>query len=216
MDDATAFLLRRLRAIGGGAGYIDPDELLKLGTDVGGFDKRLEEHVVGQGWFRETPAKATGRWVRPRGARRLLGGIGLSHRRQPAVGRPRARRRRAGRRRDRAAGPARWSMPSRTMPGSMIRAMLEAYRRTLEKTMAQARSMGEVVADGGDPADRVARRRRRLGRRAGPPEGGRARPRADGRRRRAGVAPLGYLPLGTARGGSGGGSGGGRGGWARA
>ena len=27
----------------------------------------------------------------------------------------------------------------------MIRAMLEAYRRTLEKTMAQARSMGEVV-----------------------------------------------------------------------
>lgn len=38
------------------------------------------------------------------------------------------------------------SMPSRTMPGAMIRAMLEAYRRTLQKTMAQARSMGEVVA----------------------------------------------------------------------
>ena len=37
------------------------------------------------------------------------------------------------------------SMPARTMPGAMIRAMLEAYRRTLEKTMAQARSMGEVV-----------------------------------------------------------------------
>ena len=36
-------------------------------------------------------------------------------------------------------------MPSVTRDGAMIRAMLEAYRRTLEKTMAQARSMGEVV-----------------------------------------------------------------------
>ena len=31
------------------------------------------------------------------------------------------------------------------MAGAMIRAMLAAYRRTLEKTMAQARSMGQVV-----------------------------------------------------------------------
>ena len=38
------------------------------------------------------------------------------------------------------------AMPAVTKDGSMIRAMLEAYRRTLEKTMAQARSMGEVVA----------------------------------------------------------------------
>ena len=43
------------------------------------------------------------------------------------------------------------SMPSRTMPGAMIRAMLEAYRRTLEKTMAQSRSMGEVVRDAAIP-----------------------------------------------------------------
>jgi hypothetical protein len=43
------------------------------------------------------------------------------------------------------------SMPARTMPGAMIRAMLEAYRRTLEKTMAQARSMGEVVATSAIP-----------------------------------------------------------------
>jgi hypothetical protein len=31
----------------------------------------------------------------------------------------------------------------------MVRAMLAAYRRTLEKTMAQARSMDEVVAEAG-------------------------------------------------------------------
>ncbi|HEY6057031.1 MAG TPA: hypothetical protein VIV06_03315 [Candidatus Limnocylindrales bacterium] len=37
------------------------------------------------------------------------------------------------------------AMPARTMPGAMIRAMLAAYRRTLERTMAQARSMQQVV-----------------------------------------------------------------------
>ena len=35
------------------------------------------------------------------------------------------------------------------MPGAMIRAMLAAYRRTLEKTMAQSRSMDQVVAKAG-------------------------------------------------------------------
>ena len=40
-------------------------------------------------------------------------------------------------------------MPSVTMPGAMIRAMLAAYRRTLQKTMAQARSMEQVVEDAG-------------------------------------------------------------------
>jgi hypothetical protein len=35
------------------------------------------------------------------------------------------------------------------MSGAMIRAMLAAYRRTLRKTMEQARSMDEVVATSG-------------------------------------------------------------------
>ena len=42
-------------------------------------------------------------------------------------------------------------MPAVTMPGAMIRAMLAAYRRTLEKTMAQARSMQQVVDEAGLP-----------------------------------------------------------------
>ena len=42
-------------------------------------------------------------------------------------------------------------MPARTQPGAVIRAMLEAYRRTLEKTMAQARSMGQVVTESAIP-----------------------------------------------------------------
>ena len=42
-------------------------------------------------------------------------------------------------------------MQAVTLPGAMIRAMLAAYRRTLEKTMAQARSMDQVVAEAGLP-----------------------------------------------------------------
>ena len=41
------------------------------------------------------------------------------------------------------------AMPAVTMPGAMIRAMLAAYRRTLQKTMAQARSMQQVVDEAG-------------------------------------------------------------------
>jgi hypothetical protein len=40
-------------------------------------------------------------------------------------------------------------MPAVTMAGAMIRAMLAAYRRTLQKTMAQARSMQQVVDEAG-------------------------------------------------------------------
>jgi hypothetical protein len=42
-------------------------------------------------------------------------------------------------------------MPAVTISGSMIRAMLAAYRRTLQKTMEQARSMDQVVAEAGLP-----------------------------------------------------------------
>jgi uncharacterized membrane protein YgcG len=38
-------------------------------------------------------------------------------------------------------------MPQRTMAGAMIYAMLAAYRRTLQKTMEQARSMNQVVQE---------------------------------------------------------------------
>jgi hypothetical protein len=41
------------------------------------------------------------------------------------------------------------AMPAVTMSGAMVRAMMAAYRRTLQKTMAQARSMDQVVAEAG-------------------------------------------------------------------
>ena len=41
------------------------------------------------------------------------------------------------------------SMPAVTMSGAMVRAMLAAYRRTLQRSMAQARSMQQVVSEAG-------------------------------------------------------------------
>jgi uncharacterized membrane protein YgcG len=144
MDDATCFLLGKLTGLGGSRGYVEPDDLLKLGSDVSQFDTRLEQHLVGQGWYRERPSAVKGRWAGRGTGLFILGilavilGINL-----PSSGVVLL-----------AASlivsgiGVIWigtAMPARTKEGSIIRAMLEAYRRTLEKTMAQARSMGEVA-----------------------------------------------------------------------
>ncbi len=144
MDGATHFLHTRLTSLGGHDGSIDPEHLLKLGSDVGDFNQRLEKHVVEQGWFTEAPARATGRWT---GRGVLTGVLGVVvlvvAANVPSDGLT-------------VVGAALLvsaaamvvlarSMPARTMPGAMVRAMLEAYRRTLVRTMAMSRSMGEVV-----------------------------------------------------------------------
>ena len=102
------------------------------------------------GWVVEKPSRVVARWVgkgipRDRRGRRgdLLLGVNL-----PASGLDDHRWRR-----DRPAASSsassRPAMPSVTMPGAMVRAMLAAYRRTLEKTMQQARSMQQVVDQAG-------------------------------------------------------------------
>ena len=212
-DEATDFLLQRLRSIGGGAGLIDNKELLKLGSDVGGFDKRLEEHVVRQGWFTEPPGKATSRWV-GRGILAIIAGaitlfvaFNLPSDGLTIVGGALI-----------AAGIVMLilasSMPSRTMPGAVIRAMLEAYRRTLEKTMAQARTMGDVVEQAAiplieSPDDAVV---------WGVALGLQAEVEEVLQRTaedvKSGVAPFGYFPAWYGSSGGGGDSGGGSGGWA--
>jgi uncharacterized membrane protein YgcG len=150
MDGGTEFLLRHLRSIGGSAEYIDPDEIVEFGKDVAGFERRVEEHCVQQGWFRERPAQAKSRW-RGRGALMFVLGIvaivigaNLPSSGVLLVGAALV-----------ASGIGLFVvagvMPSVTRDGSMIRAMLEAYRRTLDKTMAQARSMEQVVATSAIP-----------------------------------------------------------------
>jgi uncharacterized membrane protein YgcG len=131
-------------------GYIEPDDLPKFGTSVSTFDSRLETHVVKNGWMVEKPSKVVNRWV-VRGILAIVAGVvalvigfnvpiaGLVLIGGAAI----------------AGGlvitvMAR-GMPSVTMPGAMIRAMLAAYRRTLHKTMEQARSMQQVVDEAGLP-----------------------------------------------------------------
>ncbi len=125
-------------------GYIEPSELLKLGEKVSGFQEALEDHVVTKGWFREAPRRAMNRWfvigalVAMAGGLGIFAGLMLESAGFFLVGISAV-----------AAGVITLLiapfMPAVTLPGAMIRAMLAAYRRTLEKTMAQARSMDQVV-----------------------------------------------------------------------
>jgi uncharacterized membrane protein YgcG len=143
---AEELALRDLRSIGGTSegSYIDPEDVTKFGEKVAGFDRALESHVVARGWFARQPSKVVTAWaIRgvvaivvasiafvaglaiPFAGLTLIGGAGI------------------------VGGVvvilfAR-SMPAVTMSGAMVRAMLAAYRRTLQHTMAQARSMQQVV-----------------------------------------------------------------------
>jgi uncharacterized protein len=146
LSKAETYLDKSLHSIAAGATYLEPEDILKLGERVPEFDQKIEEHVTERKWMAERPAEVTSRW-RGRGtvavaAGIVVGAIGLyipiSGLLVVAV----------------AFGLggiaiimlAAW-MPAVTMPGAMLRAMLAAYRRTLEKTMAQARSMQQVVDD---------------------------------------------------------------------
>ena len=128
--------------------YIKPKEMPEFATTVPRFDSALEGHVVERGWMVEQPSKVIGRWV-GRGALAVGAGvialvIGIN---VPIAGLVMI------------GGAAiaggivimlfAQGMPSVTMAGAMVRAMLAAYRRTLEKTMEQARSMQQVVDEAG-------------------------------------------------------------------
>lgn len=149
LGPAEGVALGRLRTLAKGeGGYIDPDELLKFGAAVDDFDESLESHVLKMGWFREKPSKAEARWTARGviamvlGIIALVGGANLPSQGLVLIGGALL-----------IAGVAvlvmsRW-MDAVTMPGAMLRAMLSAYRRTLQKTMAQSRSMDQVVAKAG-------------------------------------------------------------------
>ena len=142
--------LGRLRTLGAGeaGGVVSPEDLPKFGSDVAAFDTALEGHVVGRGWFTEKPSKVVARWVGRgvlaivAGAIALVAGLNIPMSGLTLIGGAAI-----------AGGVvvvlfAR-AMPAVTMTGAMIRAMLAAYRRTLQKTMAQARSMEQVVEEAG-------------------------------------------------------------------
>ena len=148
---AEDLALRRLRSIGAKeVNYISPDDLPEFGQHVTAFDEALERNVVAGGWFKEPPSKVRNRWigrgvlVTVAGAVGIIAGFNVPISGLLLIG-------------GAAIGGGivallfAASMPAVTMPGAMIRAMLAAYRRTLQKTMAQARSMQQVVAEAGLP-----------------------------------------------------------------
>jgi len=150
MDKATRFALTELTAIGGAAGYIQPEEITKFGLKASQFNSMLERHVVEQGWFRDRPSVVRSRWgcvgtlVFVGAVIAFIAGMNLPSSGLVLVAVSLA-----------VSAIAVFfiarAMPSRTKDGAVIQAMLEAYRRTLEKTMAQARSMGEVVTTSAIP-----------------------------------------------------------------
>ncbi len=144
LTPAETYALVMLQGIAGEDGRIEHADVTRFGAYTASFDTKLEDHAVGQGWFVEAPGKVTGRYA-TRGALELGAAVvvfivgsavpiaGLAF---VAVGLA-------------AAGVASIAisraMPARTKDGAMVDAQLKAYRRTLEATMAQARSMNEVV-----------------------------------------------------------------------
>jgi uncharacterized membrane protein YgcG len=147
MSPAERFVLDKVRSIAD-EGYIEPSKILELGKHVTRFGEKLEGHAVRQGWFAESPAKVTQRWI-TRGL--LVGGAGVALLvlgfNAPSNGLLLVG----------VAGIAGGlvllalarAMPAVTISGAMTRSWLSAYRRTLAKTMAQARSMQQVVDEAG-------------------------------------------------------------------
>lgn len=149
LGPAERVALERLVAIAAdGDGYLAPDRLLEFGATVPDFDAALETEVVTRGWFRERPSATVRRWAM---RATLVGGGGIVATGAGlaipfngllfiGVGLIAAAI---------VLGILSRSMPAVSLPGAMIRAMLAAYRRTLKKTMDQARSMDQVVAEAG-------------------------------------------------------------------
>jgi uncharacterized membrane protein YgcG len=145
LGEPEAFALQQLQAITSVRGVIDSEDLLTFGKHVAAFDTRLEKVVADKGWFREPPEKSIERWSFRGAIVLVLGIIALI----VAWNLPSSGLLLLGGAVT-AAGIiiliiAR-VMPQRTMQGAMVYAWLAAYRRTLQKSLATARSMDDVVA----------------------------------------------------------------------
>ena len=144
LSAAEDYALHELRELADDQNALADDDLLKFGTKVSTFNDKLEAFAVERGWFSEAPGKVSSRWS-GRGVLEIVGGFialfvgfqipfsGLVVLGIGLIAAAIVTLLLAG------------AMPARTMAGATIRAMLAAYRRTLEKTMAEARSMDQVV-----------------------------------------------------------------------
>jgi uncharacterized membrane protein YgcG len=125
--------------------YIDAASMSTLASSVSTFKKSLEKSSVEHRWLTGEPSNVRARWfifafvlllpIIPlliwtldlNASGGVLGAIGLG-----AAGL--------------VTGTLAFFMPSRTMTGSMLRAQLLAYKRTMKATLAMSGTMDEVVA----------------------------------------------------------------------
>jgi len=137
---------QKLKQLAGGSGRLARERLWRVNSELGSMKRVFEHEAVRLGWLARLPGPSIGRmsgigvglavigagaiWVGVGvpmsgavmfGAALVLGGIGTF-----LFGR---------------------AMSQRTSNGAYVDAMLTAYRRTLRKTMEQARSMNEVVEE---------------------------------------------------------------------
>ena len=144
LGSAERYVLDELKKLGGAMRTIEPDEVPRFAKSVGGFEEQLHDTVARQGWFREAPDDATDRWS-ARAALVLVGGVAaavfgfkLPSNGLLLVGAAAI-----------ASAVAMFviarAMPQRTMEGARMYAQLAAYRRTLQRTLEQARTMDQVV-----------------------------------------------------------------------
>jgi uncharacterized membrane protein YgcG len=141
---AEGTLLGAIEARAPEDGYVPPTDLYELRDAFDSFKRKLEHRAVELRWLRSVPSTVVPPWA-------LLGGfeiavaafIGLLWLTIEASGLLVLTLGLA------LAGVitvvVAYFMPARTKLGSMLYAMLAAYRRTLQKTMDQAESMGEIV-----------------------------------------------------------------------
>jgi uncharacterized membrane protein YgcG len=150
LGEAEKYALDELKRLGGAIRTIEAADVPDFAKSVGGFDDRLEAAVAADGWFREPPGDSVERWTR-RAAVVLIAGIvgiflGLN---LPSnglllvavaatVGAV-------------AMFVIARTMPQRTLEGARTFAQLAAYRRTLQKTLEQSRTMDQVVSSGALP-----------------------------------------------------------------
>jgi uncharacterized membrane protein YgcG len=124
--------------------YIEPRAMSSLSSPVSSFKSSLEDSAVENRWLTGQPTKVRGKWfvfaflffipifplfswsANLGASGGVLGCIALG-----AAGL--------------VTGVTAFFMPARTMTGSMLRAQLLAYRRTMKATMDQSRSMDEVA-----------------------------------------------------------------------
>jgi uncharacterized membrane protein YgcG len=125
---------------------LDRGRLLEFGKSVPGFDQALEEELVGRGWFTGLPGAVTKRWRLVGTAELIAAGIAFWAGQSIPSGGFTLLAIGLG-----AAGVCAFLlaqvMPARTLSGATLKAMLAAYRRSLEAALFGARSMDQVVAD---------------------------------------------------------------------